>query len=244
MAGIRLVHLSDIHVGRQYFSEELGDKVIHQVNQMKPSCVVISGDLTDDGYYPEYVEAKHYIDRIEAENKVIVPGNHDSRNAGDKLFDELFGTRYPVCTPDGVKIVGVDSSEPDLDDGHIGRIAYPLIKKNLSGEDFKILVLHHHLIPVPDTGRERNIPVDAGDVLKLITELGVDLVLCGHKHVPWLWVLNGIVFLYAGTATTLRIKAHIEQSYNYIELDPEKELKIYRISSATGEKRLVYQRQL
>ncbi|TKJ35575.1 hypothetical protein CEE39_00850 [bacterium (candidate division B38) B3_B38] len=244
MARVKIVHLSDIHVSRQYFSDELGEKVIRQVNQMEPSCVVLSGDLTDDGYYPEYVEAKSYIDRIEAENKVIVPGNHDSRNAGDKLFDELFSTRYPVCTLDDVKIVGVDSSEPDLDDGHIGRIAYPFIKENLSGEDFKILVLHHHLIPVPDTGRERNIPVDAGDVLKLISELRVDLVLCGHKHVPWLWVLNGIVFLYAGTATTLRIKAHIEQSYNYIELEPGRELTIYRVSSATGQKKLVYKIQL
>ena len=244
MAIVRLVHISDVHVGRQYFSEELGEKVIQQVNQMKPSCVVISGDLTDDGYYHEYAEAKNYIDRIETKRKLIIPGNHDSRNAGYELFDELFGTRYPVCTLEGIKMVGIDSSEPDIDDGHIGRIAYPFIEENLSGESFKILVLHHHLIPIPDTGRERNIPVDAGDVLKLIAGLGVDLVLCGHKHVPWLWVLNDIVFLYAGTATTLRIKAHIEQSYNCVELDPGKELKIYRISSATGEKKLVYQKQL
>ncbi len=244
MAKVKLIHLSDIHVGRQYFSDELGEKVISQVNQMKPSSVVISGDLTDDGYYHEYMDAKNYIDQIECEHKLIVPGNHDSRNAGDALFDELFGTRYPVCAHEGIKVVGIDSSEPDIDDGHIGRIAYPFIRENLSGEDFKILMLHHHLIPIPDTGRERNIPVDAGDVLKLIAELGVNLVLCGHKHVPWLWVLNGIVFLYAGTATTLRIKAHIEQSYNYIELDPGRELIIYRVSSATGQKKLVYKIQL
>ncbi|GAI30316.1 unnamed protein product, partial [marine sediment metagenome] len=53
------------------------------------------GDLTDDGYAYEYNMAKTYIDRIETENVIIVPGNHDARNEGHKLFEEIFQTRFP-----------------------------------------------------------------------------------------------------------------------------------------------------
>ena len=45
-------------------------------------------------------------------------------------------------------------------------------------------MLHHHLLPVPGTGRERNIVYDAGDAIECLQRAGVDLVLSGHKHVP------------------------------------------------------------
>ena len=64
--------------------------------------------------------------RIECRNKVIVPGNHDSGNVGYLLFEVLFGTWSPCCSLDGVTVVGVDSSQPDIDDGHIGREMYKL----------------------------------------------------------------------------------------------------------------------
>jgi len=50
---------------------------------------------------------------------------------------------------------------------------------------FKVVGMHHHLIPVPDTGIERNTVFDAGNVLMSLTQNNVDLVLCGHKHHPW-----------------------------------------------------------
>ncbi len=31
----------------------------------------------------------------------------------------------------------------------------------------KIITFHHHLLPIPQTGRERNILLDAGDLLKV-----------------------------------------------------------------------------
>ena len=45
-------------------------------------------------------------------------------------------------------------------------------------------MLHHHLLPVPGTGRERNVVYDAGDAIECLQRAGVNLVLSGHKHVP------------------------------------------------------------
>ena len=69
---------------------------------------------------------------------------------------------------DDVVLVGVDSSEPDLNDGQVGREHYGFIEEAFSDarDKLKVFVVHHHLIPLPGTGRERNIIFDAGDVLE------------------------------------------------------------------------------
>src|SRR3712207_9542099 len=71
-----------------------------------------------------------------------------------------------------------------LDDGRVGREHYDFIHDTFAKaeEKLKIFVIHHHLIPIPGTGRERNIIYDAGDVLELLDDVGADLVLSGHKH--------------------------------------------------------------
>ncbi|RLI02304.1 metallophosphoesterase [Candidatus Bathyarchaeota archaeon] len=222
-----VAHVSDLHVKSIYYSDELAENLLDFLTETNPDILVITGDLTDEGYLHEYVEAHRFIRRLRAKNKVIVPGNHDSRNMGYKLFEEFFGTRQPIFEKDWLKIVGVDSSEPDVDDGNIGMDVYGLIKKEFDEFDgIKVFALHHHLIPIPGTGRERNIPADSGDVLELLMELGVNLVLSGHKHVPWIWKLNEMLIVNAGTATTLRIKGRIPSSFNLIEIKDDGTISI------------------
>ena len=60
--------------------------------------VVISGDLTGDGFRGEYEQAREYLDRIDCERLIVIPGNHDSRNVGYVHFEELFGERARSCT--------------------------------------------------------------------------------------------------------------------------------------------------
>jgi 3',5'-cyclic AMP phosphodiesterase CpdA len=251
----RIVHLSDLHVCGAHFLTDVAESVVQGVNKISPDILVITGDLTQNGSCQEYREAKEWIDRFECRNKVIVPGNHDSRNVGYLLFEDLFGARSSCCSLDGVTVVGVDSSQPDIDDGHIGREVYGWIaenfnsssKSNLNSTDFRIFALHHHLIPVPMTGREEEIPVDSGDVLELLNQCGVDLVLCGHRHVPWVWKLNGMFVVNAGTACSNKIKARTTQCYNLIEIendgkgdtgDTGKHIRIYRVLP-TGERTLI-----
>jgi len=240
---IKIVHLSDIHITSPYFIPKMYNDVVREINDIKPDIVVITGDLTNEGRLIEYKEADRCIKRIKCKNIVILPGNHDTRNAGYLLFEEYFGERIKTLRYKNITVVGVDSSEPDLDDGHIGRDKYPYIINSFrqNKDDFKIFALHHHVIPVPLCGRERNVPTDAGDLLDVLDKLKIDLVLCGHRHVPWLWNLNDMVILNAGTPSTNRTKGRIGQSYNLIEIDES--LKIYRISP-NGEKYILYDRKI
>ena len=70
----------------------------------------------------------------------------------------------------------------------------------------RLFVLHHHLLPVPGTGRERNIVNDAGDTLECLQRAQVDLVLAGHKHVPYAWKLENLFVVNAGTVSSSRLR--------------------------------------
>ncbi len=218
---LTICQISDIHCGNARFVADLLDRTIIEVNRMDPAVVVVSGDLTDAGYREEFEEARRYIDSIECDNVMVIPGNHDARNVGYLHFERLFGERHSVLDLDEMILVGVDSSEPDLNDGQVGREHYEFITETFfgAGEKLKIFVVHHHLIPLPGTGRERNIVFDAGDVLQRLVDVGVNLVLSGHKHVPYSWKLENMLIVNAGTASTLRLRGDTRPCYNVIEVE-------------------------
>ena len=126
----------------------------------------------------------------------------------------------PCCTRAGVAIVAVDSTEPDLDHGQIGRGRYRWIEEQFASEDadLQIFVLHHHLLPVPGTGRERNVVYDAGDAIECLQRAGVHLVLSGHKHVPYAWRLEDLFVVNAGTVSSLRLRGNTRPCYNVVEI--------------------------
>ena len=159
----RIAHISDVHCGGPYFVPTLLERAIAEINDWQPDLVVCCGDLTTFGYKPEFAEARAFLDRIECEAFVVIPGNHDSRNVGYVHFEEFFGDRNSVLQVGAVTVVAVDSTEPDLDHGRIGRGRYEWIEEQFStAAELRVFVLHHHLLPVPGTGRERNIVYDAG----------------------------------------------------------------------------------
>jgi len=160
---MKIAHISDIHCGEVHFVPGLMERAINEINDQQPDIVVCSGDLTAMGFKHEYLQAKAYLDRLECDSVVVIPGNHDSRNVGYIHFEELFGSRNQVVRNDFVTIVAVDSTEPDLDHGQIGRGRYRWIEEQFaeSEAELRIFVLHHHLLPIPGTGRERACSVPA-----------------------------------------------------------------------------------
>lgn len=236
---ITIAHFSDLHIGSNYFVPNLLQRTIVEINELMPDAIIITGDLTDEGFPQQYKLLQTYFELLKCENICIVPGNHDSRNVGYIHFEEAFGSRYSVLKLPKVTIVGSDSSEPDLDSGRIGREWYDWISNNFqSSGNFNIFALHHHLLPVPGTGRERNVAYDAGDVLEVLIQSGVDLVLTGHKHVPYAWRLENLVVVNAGTASSLRLRGRTKPCYNIIEIE-NKKVKIFRKYAFAGKELLL-----
>jgi 3',5'-cyclic-AMP phosphodiesterase len=219
-----IAQLSDVHVGAGRYREELLRTAIAEINAVEPDLVVLAGDLTDDGYPDQYPLAKTELSAIACERIVFVPGNHDARNVGYLRFEDTFGARDSrlrlSCDGLDVALVAVDSSKPDLDEGEIGREHYGWIEEGFAGAaDLRVFVCHHHLMPIPGTGRERNQVLDAGDVLSLLRQCAVDLVLAGHRHVPYVWPVAGMLLVHSGTVSTLRTRGFSYPAYNLIRIE-------------------------
>src|SRR5213594_1915986 len=105
----KIAHISDLHCGGPHFVPNLMERAISEINELAPDLIVCTGDLTTAGYKPEYVQAKGYLDRLECESLVVIPGNHDSRNVGYVHFEEMFGDRNSVLQVGRVTVVAVDS---------------------------------------------------------------------------------------------------------------------------------------
>ena len=78
---MEIVQLSDIHVGSQ-FREDVFEKVIKEVNSLKPDSVIITGDLTNEGLKEQYEKCKTLVSEINVDKIIAISGNHDYRNTG------------------------------------------------------------------------------------------------------------------------------------------------------------------
>jgi Icc protein len=219
--------MSDLHVGADLFRAELLSAAIRETNELEPDLVVIAGDLTMEGYRGEFEECRRFLSELSCTHVVVTMGNHDARNVGYRHFEDFFGARESartVAISEGrAKVLAIDSTKPDLDEGEVGREHYGWVDAELRGwtEGPRIVVIHHHILAVPGTGRDVNNLRDAGDFMAILRELEVDLVLSGHRHVPYVWSISGVRVVHSGTVSTLRVRGTMPPSYNVIEIDAD-----------------------
>lgn len=242
---MRIAHISDIHFTKGIdFNGRIFDKGIKLLNGLEPDLIFVSGDMTTDGLLSDYDMARENIKAIKGEI-AIVPGNHDERNLGYKLFPEYFGRTDFVTDFDDIKIIGLASSEPDKDDGRLGRGRHEIImnavKDARKNQKIPIVGFHHHLIPIPSSGREHNIIEDAGETLDIILKNKVPIVLMGHRHVPYAVKVNDTIMINAGTFSCNRTRAHFGYTFNIVDIEDGKiELSVMDIKSEKTKTMLRY----
>ena len=242
-----IAHISDLHISDNAFDEGVFMQAVSGINNLQPDMIILSGDVTNNGYYRQFQQAIKYLDMFDAP-LFAVPGNHDARNLGHQSFEELIGeSSWKLTKEDDFMVIGLDSSSPDEDRGHVGNPQRMWMEHQLDqcviNDLSSIIVLHHHVIPIPDTGRERNVLSDAGDLLKTLTTHEVDLILCGHKHVPNVWRINDTIVVNAGSISSNKLRGKIGNSYNVYIIDDDT-IEIF-LNNVGGEKFLFgkYQRK-
>lgn len=217
-----LVQISDIHCGPMFRRDTLR-AAIKEINRMHPDVVLVSGDLTENGLMSEFETASVELKSLKADKTIYISGNHDYRSTGYLLFKEYFPFSQ-VTETDEAAIIVLSSARPDRDDGEVGNRQNLWLERTLEKykDRTRIVAIHHHVVPVPDTGADQITVVDAGDVLRSLVKGKANMVLCGHRHRPWQWQMENIPIVHAGSVSCEKLRGFFCNSYNVITVKDKK----------------------
>ena len=65
---MRIVHLSDLHVGSQFLSEKFR-VLLSEINALDPDVIIVTGDLTNEGLLKEYEECRSLLSQFTTKKK-------------------------------------------------------------------------------------------------------------------------------------------------------------------------------
>lgn len=217
-----LTQISDVHCGPMLRQEMLRN-AIKEINDLSPDMAIVTGDLTENGLISEFEIAAKELKKLKAKKIIYLSGNHDYRSTGYLLFKEYFPFSQVTETDDAVIII-LSSARPDRDDGEVGHRQNIWLERTLEKfkDKMKIVAIHHHIVPVPDTGADQITIVDAGDVLRSLVKSRANLVLCGHRHRPWQWKIEDMPVIHAGSVSCEKLRGFFCNSYNVLEVKNKK----------------------
>ncbi len=237
-----LLHISDVHFGPKHLPR-LAKGVLALVGTRRPDLIIVSGDLTQRALPEQFRAARAFVDALPVPS-LVVPGNHDVPlwRVWQRAFDPFGAYRKhfssdlePVYRDDELLVVGINSAfNWTRKDGRI-RLRRLLEVRDLFAATpervFKVVVVHHHLIPPPNFGTQR-VLANAYEAIDLFSLAGVDLVLSGHQHQSYIasseeFYPQGrppVIIVHSGTTTSNRGRAaeREKNSCNWIEVDEKK----------------------
>jgi len=212
-----IAQLSDPHVrpeGVLYQdvvdSNAMFARAIAHLNELdpRPDLVLLSGDLVDKGEAAEYAQLRKLLAGL-AMPALVIPGNHDDRDA----FRRAFGDHLPLSGPmhyvagghGAVRIVALDVTVPGLHHGDIDEEAMRWLDGALSAEPRRPTILMMHQppfdcgVPYLDAYHCRN----GKRLAKVVARHpAVERIVCGHVHRFMQLRFGGTVLCTAPSTTT------------------------------------------
>jgi 3',5'-cyclic AMP phosphodiesterase CpdA len=199
-----LLHISDVHFGPPH-RPRVSDGVVELATARRPDLVILSGDLTQRARPEQFAEARRFVDRFPVPT-LVVPGNHDVPlyRFWERLFSPYANWRRyvspeldSVTLVSGATVVALNTSAPRraIVSGRIREaqldFAHRAFQKASEG-DARIVVAHHHFVPLPGGEAGRTLP-RAREILEALESMRVDLILGGHVHVTHLSTSRSVV---------------------------------------------------
>lgn len=191
---LTVLHASDLQCGKP-FRPRAADAFVALAGEIAPDVIVVAGDLTQRAKDREYVTASGLLGRLPDVPRIVTPGNHDVPlyRVWERAFAPYGNWRRRVSTAldtvnhlEGATFVALNSSAPrraivngriDDDQVDFARGAF----RSAPRSDVRVLVIHHHFVPVPDGKGGKPLP-RARSLVAEFEAMGVDMVLGGHVH--------------------------------------------------------------
>lgn len=204
-----IAQISDLHICQKgdlaYGVSEtnlFAERAIHALMRLNPmpDCVVVTGDLAENGYDEEYAIASELLGRLSCPVYVI-PGNHDRREPLRRAFESrgylppMGPLNYSISCGE-LQLIALDSLEEGTGIGVLKAETLDFLSSALSeAKDRATLVMLHHPPFMTGIGHMDVVRlVDGAQRLESIISAHpqVQRVLCGHVH-------RSIQQIFAGT---------------------------------------------
>ncbi len=229
-----VLHISDPHFGTE--RPLVVNALERLAHAQAPTLVILSGDITQRALKAQFTAAGAFMDRLAIPSRLVIAGNHDIPlfDLASRLlwpyarYKRVFGSDLePIHETPELLVIGVRTTrryrhiEGEVSTRQIQRVAQRL--KQAGDRQLRIVVTHQpvHVIHAADQehllrGHERAIDQWA--------EAGVDLILGGHIHRPFICGLHDrladfrhhVWAVQAGTAVSARIRHESNNSINLI----------------------------
>lgn len=233
----RILQISDTHFGTE--QQPVLDALEAHVGEHGADLLILSGDITQRARRSQFAAAQRYVQRLEAAgipNTLAIPGNHDIplynlltrftapyRNYRQHFGDEL----EPVYEDDSVLVMGLNTTDPRRHkDGLVDHRQVENVCERLHGcapDKLRILVAHQPFGAM-ELSDLSNLQHGAMAALSRWAQAGLDLVMGGHIHLPYVLPLSKqypsltreIWIVQAGTTLSSRIRGNSPNSFNRI----------------------------
>jgi 3',5'-cyclic AMP phosphodiesterase CpdA len=230
-----LIQISDPHFGTE--QARVVDALYRLTHSLRPDVAVLSGDITQRARCREFAAARRFVEHLSIPHVLVIPGNHDI-----PLFDfvarilfpyrnyqRAFGTDLePQLDCDAFRILALNTTRParhkdgEVSSQQIERVAQQL--RAAKPEQLRIVVTHQP-VQVIDPQDVANLLIGHAAAVRAWTAAGVDLVMGGHIHLPYVQPLR-LAFpnlprntwaVQAGTAVSSRTRAAMPNSVNMVQ---------------------------
>lgn len=258
-----ILHVSDLHFGRPAVLEQI-DAIERAIAKRSFDAIAASGDFSQRARAGEFQRAAVFLrDARKFCPTITVPGNHDVAwwfapvGIGDeaKVYENyreyISENLEPTMEVPGAYFVGLNTAHGvtartltmnlrdisiigDLTPAQIdgARAKFGAARAG----DAKIIVMHHN--PVAGELSKRYGLKHTSRILNSFSEMGVELVLCGHDHQEAVnfieYPRRGVVVSTAGTVSN-RSRGGRPSSYNVITIEPQSITVVTSIWDGEGE---------
>ncbi|KGD95927.1 DNA repair exonuclease [Achromobacter sp. RTa] len=244
----RILHLSDTHFGTE--RKPVVEAALDLARELAPDLVVLSGDITQRARRGQFAAARKFIERLSLP-VLAVPGNHDiplfnvfarALNPYGNYKRALGAVLEPVFENDGLLAIGVNTTRPrrrkdgEISGGQVARVAQRL--RQARPGQLRVVVAHHPVRAKVESDLS-NLLIGRQHALEAWAQAGVDLVLGGHIHLPYVLPLDpsapaGGWIVQAGTTCSHRVRGNVPNSLNVITREAGGGCQVERWDYAAG----------
>jgi len=229
----RLLHISDTHFGTEV--EHVVDALLALASAQQPDVVLLGGDVTQRARRGQFAAARRFVQALQRP-LLAVPGNHDIPlfNLAARLLDPYGNYRRalgaglePVYEDERLIAIGVNTTHPRrrvdgaISPAQVRRVAQRL--RTARPGQLRLVLLHHPVRAV-DPSDQTNLLIGREEAVPAWMAAGVDLILGGHIHLPYVVPLHPpdapdgrrAWAVQAGTAVSYRVRGEVPNSVNFI----------------------------